>query len=274
MNKQERPQPPDDAQRIYSGNRSNFDEPVHLLAVDYPDDLEMRRQISAIVDEALPARPSFPAYVADMYRQLGFRHLFRDLTEIAFVLLLGVGILVFMALFALENMNAAGIYAFIFIVSPLLYLAVSVVFFADLQRRDTYQVEMACRYNVYQLASLRMLAFAGACLLLNVALVCWLAAFYGNIDLLRGLLLSASSLFLFATAFLYGMLRARATTMRYGLIAAWPLLNAGLWMAQPQRYAALLSGMPIYAYAALIVLAASVYVGQTRRLVDFRPKPS
>ncbi|WP_172194850.1 hypothetical protein [Saccharibacillus qingshengii] len=272
MNKQEKPKRAGDARRTFSENTSNLDGSVDLLTVDYPDEQEMRMRISSIVDEALPAPPSFPVYVAGMYRQLGFRHLFRDLTEIAFVLLLGLGILIFMALFAMENTNREGIYAFIFIVSPLLYLAVSVVFFADLQRRDTYQVEMACRYNVYQLASLRMLVFAGVCLILNIAFVCWIAAFYGNIDLLRGLMLSASSLFLFAAAFLYGLLRGRTGFGRYVPIALWPLLHTGLWIAKPGVYLSLLSDMPVLAYGALILLGAAAYFGQVRRLPTFRPK--
>ncbi|NGZ74018.1 hypothetical protein [Saccharibacillus alkalitolerans] len=254
--------------RIRSSAPSTFDD------IDYPDEREIRLHVASIVEKALPVRPSFPAYIGGMYRQLGFRHLFRDLTEIVFVLLLGLGILVFMALFMLENANADSLYAFIFIVSPLLYLAVSLIFFADLRRRDTYQVEMACRYNVYQLASLRMLTFSAVCLVLNAGFVCWIALTSGQVDLLRGLLLSASSLFAFAAAFLYGMLRGRTAAGRYATVGLWPLLNAGLWIAEPHGYRVLLSGVPIYAYLGLLLLGAAIYVGQARELIHFRPKLS
>lgn len=274
MNKNGKAQRPEGEWQTLNEIESNRAGSGSALAVDYPEEQEIRRQIAFIVDEALPVRQSFPVYVAAMYRQLGFRNLFRDMTEIAFVLLLGLGILVFMALFAMANTNTDGIYAFIFIVSPLLYLAVSIIFFADLRRRDTYQVEMACRYNVYQLASLRMLVFAAVSLVLNVGFVCWIALASGEVDLLRGLLLSASSLFIFAAVFLYGLLRGRTATGRYGLIGLWPLLNIGLWMAEPHGYLTLLSGVPIYAYVGLIVLGGVIYVGQVRHLVSFQPKPS
>lgn len=252
--------------QLRSGERPVFDD------IDYPGEPEIRLQIASIVDEALPVTPSFSSEVGKMYRQLGFRHLFRDLTEIVFVLVLGLGILVFMALFVLENANTDGVYAFIFIVSPLLYLAVAIIFFADLRRRDTYQVEMSCRYNVYQLASLRMLTFAAVSLVVNIGFVCWIAIASQQVDLLRGVLLSVSSLFLFAAAFLYGQLRGRTALSRYGLIALWPLLNVGLWIAEPHGYLSLLSGIPLYAYAMLIVLGAAVYVSQARRLLYFKPK--
>lgn len=255
-------------QKLRSGERLAFDD------IDYPDEREIRLHIASIVDEALPVRPSFSNQVGTMYRQLGFRHLFRDLTEIVFVLALGLGVLVFMALFVLSNANTEGIYAFIFIVSPLLYLVVSVIFFADLRRRDTYQVEMSCRYNVYQLASLRMLTFAAVSLVLNIGFVCWIAVASQQVDILRGVLLSVSSLFLFAAVFLYGQLRGRTAVSRYGLVGLWPLLNVGLWIAQPHGYLGLLSSIPVYAYAALILLGAAVYVGQARGLLYFKPKLS
>lgn len=252
--------------QLRSSERLAFDD------IDYPNESEMRLHIASIVDEALPVTPSFSSEVGKMYRQLGFRHLFRDLTEIVFVLVLGLGILVFMALFVLSNANTDGIYAFIFIVSPLLYLAIAIIFFADLRRRDTYQVEMSCRYNVYQLASLRMLTFAAVSLVVNIGFVCWIAISSQQVELLRGVLLSVSSLFLFAAAFLYGQLRGRTAVRRYGLIALWPLLNVGLWIVEPHGYLSLLSGIPLYAYAVLIVLGAAVYVSQTRRLLHFKPK--
>lgn len=242
-----------------------------LPAVDYPTETEERRRIDQIVQLALPKRLSFPAYVTEMYRQVGFRHLFRDLTEIVFVLLLGIGVWVFTALFAIEQRNVELTYGFIFMASPLLYLAVSVLFFAELRRRDTYAVEMACRYNVYQLASLRMLAFAAVCLVLNAALVCWVSIAYGSVDTLRGLLLSASSLMLFAAALLYGMLRGRSPAARYGWVALWPGLNLLLWIAAPRVYGVLLMQLPLYVYAVLIALGGWLYFRQIRRLITIRP---
>ena len=244
---------------------------VFLPPVEYPSRMEERRQIAGILDAALPRRLSFPAYVTEMYRQIGFRHLFRDLTEIVFVLLLGIGVWIFTALFAMEQQNTELAYAFIFTVSPLLYLAVSVLFFAELRRRDTYAVEMSCRYNVYQLASLRMLAFAAVCLMLNGLLVGWVSAAYGSVDALRGLLLSASSLMLFAAAFLYGMLRVRSTASRYLWIALWPALNLIAAIAAPHVYRVLLMQVPLYVYALLFIVGAWVYFRQIRQMIAIRP---
>ncbi|OWR28658.1 hypothetical protein CDO73_17295 [Saccharibacillus sp. O23] len=242
-----------------------------LPPVDYPTETEQRRQIGRIVQIALPKRLSFPAYVTEMYRQVGFRHLFRDLTEIVFVLLLGIGVWIFTALFAMEQRNTELAYGFIFMVSPLLYLAISALFFAELRRSDTYAVEMACRYNVYQLASLRMLAFAAVCLVLNAALVCWLSLAYGSVDAPRGLLLSASSLMLFAAAFLYGLLRGRSTAARYGWVALWPVLNLILGIAAPRIYGLLMIQLPLYVYAVMFALGGWLYFRQIRRLIAIRP---
>lgn len=253
------------------GGEPASERPDRLPPVDYPNEAETRFQIRKIVQTALPERLSFPVYVTEMYRQVGFRHLFRDLTEIVFVLLLGIGVWIFAALFAMEQQSEELAYGFIFMVSPLLYLAIAALFFAELRSKDTYAVEMACRYNVYQLASLRMLAFAAVCLVLNAALVCWLSIAYGSVDALRGLLLSASSLMLFAAAFLYGMLRGRSAATRYGWVALWPALNLILWIAAPRIYGVLLMKLPLYVYTVLIALGVWLYFRQIRRLIAIRP---
>ncbi|OWA36920.1 hypothetical protein B9G55_02250 [Saccharibacillus sp. O16] len=252
----------------------NSEPESNLLAflppVDYPSESEERRQVAGILETALPGRPSFLVYVTEMYRQIGFRHLFRDLTEIVFVLLLGIGVWIFTALFAMEQRNTELAYTFIFTVSPLLYLVVSVIFFAELRRRDTYAVEMSCRYNVYQLASLRMLMFAAVCLVLNALLVGLISAAYGRVDMLRGLLLSASSLMLFAAAFLYGMLRGKNAAMRYLWVVAWPMLNLVTAIAQPAFYHLLLMQVPLYVYALLFAAGVWGYIRQIRRMIAIR----
>ena len=87
--------------------------------IDFPNDDEIKIQISAIISKGLKPKQSFFSYLKNMYKQIGIKNLFHDITEIVFVVLLVLSILVFITIsFKTKNIYSGTIYSFIFIFSP------------------------------------------------------------------------------------------------------------------------------------------------------------
>ncbi|KQO17853.1 hypothetical protein [Paenibacillus sp. Leaf72] len=236
--------------------------------IELPSELEIEQQINLIVARGLVPKQTFSAYLRLMYTRLGFRYMFHDWTEIAFALASG-SLLMLFALF-LESSHSQvieeDIYAAIFIGSPVLYLLVSTLFFVRRKHSDTYETEMVCKYNVYQLASLRMLAFSLICLALNVALVLAASAMFQHIHLLFALALSASSLFLFSVVFLYIILRIRSDITKYALISLWFAGNIGLKALFSTEYIQLLQTIPVSVYLLLTAVCGALYIKNLNQL--------
>ncbi|MBP1993635.1 hypothetical protein [Paenibacillus eucommiae] len=240
--------------------------------IDFPDDSTIEAQIKSIVTKGLAPKESFYSYLKNMYGQLGFKYMFRDITEIIFALVLGFLILLFVAIGTHYSLafRIDAMYSFIFIFSPVLYLITSIIFFIQKKNRVNYEVEMTCKYNIYQLAAFRMLVFSLICMALNAILIYFIMASFHQINFLYALMLSAASLFLFSTAFLYTIIRMSSSIAKYGLTIGWMLLNLLLFTFNTEQYTLFLSSLPIYVYVVIAAVCFFFYIKHLKKLITFR----
>jgi hypothetical protein len=240
--------------------------------IELPDELEMEQHIRGIVAAGLVPKQTFYHYLQAMYRRLGFRHLFHDWTEIAFALVAGFALILWLVLAAVERSRVLNedLYSAIFIGSPVLYLVIAILFFVRRKYSDTYETEMTCKYNVYQLASLRMLAFSLICMVVNAVLIVVAAVISSQINVLFAISLSAASLFLFSAAFLYIMLNVHSDMMKYALIAGWFILNLSFMQLSKVFYLHLISAIPISVYIAVAIFGCAIYLKNLKKLITFQ----
>ncbi|GGN91859.1 hypothetical protein [Saccharibacillus kuerlensis] len=242
--------------------------------IDPPEEDVIAAQIRQIVDTALAPNESFPVFLWRMYKQLGFRHLFRDWTEILFTLLLFISLGILTALAAADQPSFAAerAYAFIFMLSPLVYLALSLLFFVRRMQDPIHEVEMSCTYSGQQIASLRMLVFGAAALLINSGVLIFLRLRLdtGTFNLPLALTLSAASLLLFASLFLYVLLRVRSNMMRIVLGSSYAALC--ILLLGPNESGSFFSpdSIPFYLYLPLGALFAFFFLKNLRRLADLQ----
>lgn len=243
-----------------------------IFEIDFPSDDAIQLEIRSIVSNGLPPKEPFISYLLNMYKQLGFKYLFRDVTEIVYVVLMVLAVLGFMSMGLSKrfSMDSGVIYSFIFTTAPVLYLVVAFLFFASVKRRNTYEVEMTCRYNVYQLASLRMLIFSMLCMAINALFIFVLATKYQQINYLQANLISVASLFLFAAAFLFVMLRIPSRFTKYVFAAGWVVLNIGLNTFNKSFYYEFLHDIPGYIYIVLILISLVVFIKHIQQLITFK----
>lgn len=239
--------------------------------VDYPDESKMKSEISFIVSKGLVKPKRFHEYLFEMYRQLGFRYLFRDGTEIIFTLLLISFAMVFGLFHVVENgKNADGLYAYLFVMSPILYMLVAALFLVNLRSSDTFAVEMTCKYHVYQLAAFRMLVFSIVGILLNISYILMLYLVYQDFNVGEAMLISVSSLSIFSTGYLYIIQKVKLRVTTYAVMAGWLLVNASLAYFSNELYANLLSQIPFFVYITVIVGCLYLYIRRLQFFLTFR----
>jgi hypothetical protein len=239
--------------------------------VDYPDEQTMKSEIQFIVSSGLVKPKKFHEYLLEMYRQLGFRYLFRDATEIIFTMLIASAAMVFGLFQVMEGaMEADRLYSYLFIMSPILYMLVAVLFLVNLRSRDTFAVEMTCKYHVFQLAAFRMLVFSILAILLNIASILILFLFYQSFSIVEAVLISISSLGVFSTMFLYIIQKVKSRVAGYAAVAGWVLANVALAYFNSELYDAVLSQIPVYVYIAVSVGCLVLYVRRLKVFITLR----
>jgi len=235
------------------------------LVVPYPDADVVRSEIEAIVSRSMPPRQTFIAYMARMLREVGLRHLFRDWTELVYVSLTTIVIVALMLTAYLSSTapESSMMYVLLFSVSPVLYLTIAIIFFAGKRDQDTYELEMVCKYTVYQLAALRMTVFGAVAVAVNTAMIGVCVWMMPELDVVKGWLVTTASLTLFGGGFLALMRYSSSKGMRLVYVGGWLAVNLTLYVWHELFYTAVLERMPLFGYA--IWIAAGVY-GMTRAL--------
>lgn len=247
-------------------------EDIRFPQVEYPNDREIEHQIKDIVAAGIERQQALFPYLLTMYARLGFRNLFRDWTEILFMLIVGIAILILFGYGGAEmdKMPPEEIYSVIFISSPLLYLLIAFLFFLRQRHSVTYETEMVCKYNVYQLAAFRMLVFSLVALAVNSGLITLAAGIIKKFNVWFGLSLSAASLFIFAAIFLYVALGVRGDRMKYALLAGWLIGNLALFMKNKFVYMKILAAVPGFVYFVIAVICCVIYVKKLKKLITLQ----
>ncbi|MCR1899148.1 hypothetical protein NSA47_09145 [Irregularibacter muris] len=243
--------------------------PKHRLKIDFPNERIIESQIQKIISKGIKPKESFYGYVKNMYQRIGLRYIFHDATEIAFTFFIVAFILVRLTMgIAMETgVPDESIYSFIFIISPLLYLSMALVSFVNTRLNDTYDLEMTCKYNIYQLAAFRMLIFSITSIIANTLMIYFVTIIYRQMDFFTALMISTTSLFTFSTILLYGMQKRNIPIIRYFIVGGWILANLLLIIYSKKFYNMLLSHIPIYVYLVVAIGCIYTYIKNLKKLI-------
>ncbi|WP_416729875.1 hypothetical protein [Fictibacillus sp. JL2B1089] len=238
--------------------------------IEYPTDAERENQLSYIVSVGLTKPKSFLSYLLEMYQQLGFRYLFRDATEILFTTCLALALLLYCIFSMKSSINTQDLYSFIFTLSPIFFFALSSLFLVRALMKDTFSVEMTCKYHVFQLAAFRMLIFSLLTMLMNIALIIVLSFLFQSIQILDALLLSCSSLSIFSVLYLYALRHAKGPYATYVMMTSWLIVNFLPAILNQNMYSMFLSHVPAYVYGGVLIISILLYVKTLKKLIAFR----
>ena len=223
------------------------------MKIDYPSDQEIRTNINQILTK-IPPKKTFAKFLADMHQQLGWHYIFRDYRELAILAILFVLYLVGFQQGVSYFPNHL-LYSVLFMASPLLYGAISV--FSLLDKQATHDIEMTCKYNVYQVSAYRMLIFSIVSILLNAFQIAAIAVALETFNPVPALMMSLSSLFVFAIGFLYVTKPSTPKWKRALAIGGWLFANIAV---------ALGYDIPMAVFAFVLVVSAVMYVREIRKM--------
>ncbi|WP_313892408.1 hypothetical protein [Psychrobacillus sp.] len=241
--------------------------------VPLPGQVTMQKQIQAIVQEGVKQKESFFPFIKSMYKQLGFRHLFSNYAWLVFALFTVIISLISpFFMYGLTKYKMEELYALIFLFSPILYLIFSMYTYMSKVRKTTFEVEMTCKYNVYQIIAFRMFTFSIFSMFTNTFALVVLNIFYEPIDFFRAFMISTTGLFLFSIFFLYALMRNHSFPTIISTVFIWFAGNIVLSSTNNELYLEILMQLPLFIYGLVFVCTALVYVKLLNRLIYFYQK--
>lgn len=239
--------------------------------IPFPDEDIIHNQIDKIVASSVKHKESFLSYLKSMYHQIGIRHLFLDRSELTFTLIIAIILFVFYILRPDPvSAKTEDIYAFIFLFSPVLFIALSVFTYSNKITNGTYEVEMVCKYHVFQIIAFRMLMFSVITILVNAMTIFFIVMTYEYIQFFRAFMISNAGLFLFSIIFLYVLMLRRSAVIAILTICCWLIGNVLLWVLNNKLYSYLLMNIPLYIYGIIIFASIFVYMKFIKKLIYYR----
>lgn len=235
--------------------------------IPFPDIDKVEREIKTIVAKGVIVPEPFFKLLHIMYKQMGIRFLLRDTKEIAVSITMMAILMVAIVVTGQDHPNSTpSFYGIIMLISPILYGLLSLLPFFNSKFSGTFEVEMTSKYNLYQIASFRMLVFSVFCFLLNTVWVLSMAVKFSSIQFVQAFMISTTSLLLFSLLFLYVLTILKTMLTKVAVVMGWMGINVLLLIIDSVFYYQLLVAVPWYLYGIIICLTAYLYV---KKLKEF-----
>ncbi|MBP3950960.1 hypothetical protein [Bacillus suaedae] len=237
--------------------------------IPMPDEQTIQRQIDDIVHETSARNLSFFSLLKEMYEQIGLKHLLSDRSEMVFIL---ISIVVLFGIFLFKpDMNDYDLYGYLFFVSPVLFVTLSLYSYLNKVMNGTMEVEMTCKYHVYQIIVFRMLVFSVLSILFNAFTILLMSLIYKDIEFVRAFMISNTGLFLFSILFLFVISKRASAVVVGGMMTVWTVGNLLLLNSGHVLYRELLLTMPLIIYVFVLVGVVAFYLVSVKHFIRYQP---
>lgn len=232
--------------------------------VEYPSREEIRREVGAILACGLPQKKTLWGVLGETLRSVGLKAVLGGAWGGACVLLL----VLFLCLPLSVNLRNQDVTPdIIFIFSPLVYLSAYLLSGAREIAGGTYEVVMACKYNLRYLLALRMLFVSVCGLVVNAALFAFLCLRADTLVFFTLFSISLCALFLCALLFLWLLRRPRRFITVGVLALCWLLINGLLFLLPGNAYRLFIGGIPAGVYFALALCLLALSARELKKFV-------
>ncbi len=221
-----------------------------------------------IINLGMRKKTSFLKYLKNIYKELGFRSIFHDKNELFIIII--TFIILSLTLPSYFERNIEDTYKFVFLIAPILYLITSIFSFYNSKENGAFEIEMTCKYNLYQLSAIRMFIFSILTAVLNTIIIFISSLFNNELDVVRLVCISITGLFLFSTIFLYSLIAFRSRVIKSFIIAGWIVVNLFLSNLNSSIYNEFLTRAPIYMHIIITAICIALYIRNLNKLINFR----
>lgn len=222
--------------------------------IPYPSDEEIDKQINQIVAKGLPKQKSFISEITGLYKQMGWRFLLPNQNEWIFTAIIIAALSLFVLfMFGGEQDFTASEIAMLFMLSPFVFMNLSLFSFYDKREAHTFELEMTTKFTVFQVIGVRMLTYSSIAILSNMSLSLWVAHTQ-ELSFMHLWLLSLTGLFLFAAGLLFVLRKGQVLPKMIGYVGGWLVMNSGLvWFAN-EAYMKVVLSLPTAIYGGLVMV--------------------
>ncbi|MBW6410790.1 hypothetical protein [Clostridium weizhouense] len=243
--------------------------------IDFPSLEEVNVEINKILDKGFKKKKGFFQYIISTIKELGFKNIFHDKSELIFISIVSLIFFGFIGNQVVLDISRKDIYIYklyeyIFIVSPIIYVIISLFSFINTRLKGTYEIEAVCKYNMYNLAAIRMFIFSIASMFLNSFLIVVIYFMSNIFNIIRAYVVSITSLFLFSTIFILTIIYLKRTIYKYLAISAWILVNLILMINENLLYINLITQAPLYIHLIVTIICIIIYIKALKRLIYVR----
>lgn len=220
----------------------------------YPDEQEIDRHTAIIVQKALPTKRHLLKEMQAFTNQMGWLYLFPNRAETIFTSLLLV-----LTIFCLSIITSADksishyLYGYVFLTAPISFLLLTGYAFYEKWEKQTLELEMTTKFTFFQVIGMRMLAFSGISLLINMT-VAFVLAMNFEMDFLRVWFISLTGLFGFAAGLLWFVARGNVWHRTLLYTAGWMVVNSGWLFVMKDVYLRVVFQLPHVVYAGILLI--------------------
>ncbi|WP_051541984.1 hypothetical protein [Clostridium lundense] len=240
--------------------------------IDFPSLEEINVEVNEILNKGLKKKKGFFSYITLTIKELGIKNIFHDKSELVFISVVSLIFFVFIGgQVALSSLTREGyihsLYGYIFIVSPVLYVIISLFSFINTRLKSTYEVEMTCKYNMYNLAAIRMFIFSIVGIVFNSLAIAIIYFAFGKFNVIRAYVVSIGSLFLFSTIFIITIVYLKGSIYKYLVMIGWLLINLILIINENSLYITFITNVPVYIHLIITAICMSIYIKVLKKLI-------
>lgn len=243
--------------------------------IDFPSPGEINVEIDEILNKGLKKKKVFFPYVTSAIKELGFKNIFHDKSELIFISIISLIFFGFLGGQIVLDINREDIYiykiyGYIFTASPIMYVIISLFSFINTKLSGTYEIEATCKYNIYNLTSIRMFVFSIIGMILNSFLVAAIYFVSNSFNIIRAYVVSITSLFLFSTIFIFTIVYLKKSIHKYLVTGSWILINLVLAAMENSLYIIFISYVPVYIHLIITTTCILIYLKALKKLIYVR----
>lgn len=226
-------------------------------------------EIDNIVNKGVRPKKTFVKYLREAVRELGMHNIFHDVAQLIVIIILSILIIGFVLAY-IDTSNEVKVFKAIFMLSPLIYVISSMFTFINSREKKVFDIEMTCKYNLYQISAIRMFIFSILAIVINTTII--LGSFISNndISLMKLICLSITSVFIFSSILLFALVSIKNRILRKVILGGWIVINVVLFKLDISIYNYMLVNVPIYIHIIITLLCIWTYIRNLNKLINFR----
>lgn len=236
-------------------------------------DLEIN--MDEILDKGLKGKESFFAYLKAIRRELGFKYIFHDKSELIFIMILLVVAFSFFGL-QFNTSNRSEIYfayrlkVYTFSTAPIFYFFICSYSFISSKVHGIYELQATCKYNFYNITAIRMFIFSIVAMAVNTLIIVMMFLVKRNFNVMEIIIVSISALFIFSTLYILILIKFKGRSYKYLIMSLWLSLPMVMVLDVTNKPIKLLDEIPLYIHLIITFITSVIYIKNLRKLIKVK----